>query len=126
MRGGKREGAGRKSIGVSRRAALTLSEELWSEVDALVEDQYGSLSAFIRECVEEKLSQKTKKEVSPVMQKLIDNWNQFGIEKLSIGKCDGCGNVDFHFRLSPRFGQDNEWLRLCSDCLKNFDRSRSN
>ncbi|MEK5251553.1 hypothetical protein MKX66_29065 [Bacillus sp. FSL R9-9530] len=36
-RGGKREGAGRKVIGVTRKVSLTLPTELWSEIEFLCE-----------------------------------------------------------------------------------------
>lgn len=36
-RGGKREGAGRKAIGVTRKVSLTLPTELWSEIEFLCE-----------------------------------------------------------------------------------------
>lgn len=33
LRGGKREGAGRKAIGVTRKVSITLSEEIWASID---------------------------------------------------------------------------------------------
>ncbi len=40
-RGGKREGAGRKAIGVTRKVSLTLPTELWSEIEFLCEYDGG-------------------------------------------------------------------------------------
>ncbi len=46
-RGGKREGAGRKAIGITRKVSLTLSEEEWAELEA----SGKTLSAFFRDVI---------------------------------------------------------------------------
>ncbi|MBK5431634.1 CopG family transcriptional regulator [Bacillus sp. TH25] len=51
-RGGKREGAGRKAIGVTRKVSLTLPTELWSEIEFLCEYDGGSQSKVIRKMLE--------------------------------------------------------------------------
>lgn len=38
MRGGAREGAGRKKIGLSKSMSITLPEKEWERIDKLVED----------------------------------------------------------------------------------------
>ncbi|MDF1586083.1 hypothetical protein [Marinimicrococcus flavescens] len=48
-RGGKREGAGRKSIGVKKHMALTMPQDMWNEIDNLIQrDKIGSYSEFFR------------------------------------------------------------------------------
>lgn len=46
-RGGKRQGAGRKAIGLTRKVSLTLSEEEWAELEA----SGKTLSAFFRDLI---------------------------------------------------------------------------
>ncbi|QHT63625.1 CopG family transcriptional regulator [Paenibacillus lycopersici] len=50
-KGGPREGAGRKAIGVTRKVSLTLPEASWAEFDALCERQGCSKSELLREII---------------------------------------------------------------------------
>lgn len=50
--GGKREGAGRKSLGVTKRVALTLPEETWKKIEQDVKDQDIKQSALLRNIIE--------------------------------------------------------------------------
>ncbi|PEI44617.1 CopG family transcriptional regulator [Bacillus pseudomycoides] len=43
--GGKREGAGRPSLGITKKVSITLSEEDWKRI----EDSKKSFSQFFRE-----------------------------------------------------------------------------
>jgi hypothetical protein len=58
-RGGKREGSGRKPIGISKRVALTLTEDEWS----IIEQSEQSISSFVRHLIAEncRLQQSKKK-----------------------------------------------------------------
>lgn len=53
-RGGKREGAGRKATGVTKKVSLTLSKEEWSYIDSL--DM--KMVTFIKEAIAERQSSK--------------------------------------------------------------------
>ncbi|MEF3225898.1 hypothetical protein LJA00_08480 [Campylobacter jejuni] len=48
-RGGKREGAGRPSLGTTKKLSITLPDEIWKQID----DARGNrpLSAFLREII---------------------------------------------------------------------------
>ncbi|MCU5519831.1 CopG family transcriptional regulator [Bacillus cereus] len=54
-RGGKREGAGRKAIGETRKVSLTLPNELWSEIEFLCEYDGESQSKVIRKMLEKQI-----------------------------------------------------------------------
>jgi metal-responsive CopG/Arc/MetJ family transcriptional regulator len=54
-RGGKREGAGRKAIGETRKVSLTLPTELWSEIEFLCEYDGESQSKVIRKMLEKQI-----------------------------------------------------------------------
>lgn len=47
-KGGLREGAGRKSIGITKKVSLTLSEEIWEKVEAERQAHNLSRSELIR------------------------------------------------------------------------------
>jgi len=51
-KGGPREGAGRKSIGVTRKVSVTLTDELWEIVDQHCSDHQLSRSELIRNMIE--------------------------------------------------------------------------
>ncbi|WP_254075332.1 ribbon-helix-helix domain-containing protein [Paenibacillus tritici] len=51
-RGGPREGAGRKNIGVTKKVSLTLTDELWEKVDKHCVDNKMSRSELIRTLIE--------------------------------------------------------------------------
>ncbi|MDU5947216.1 MAG: hypothetical protein E6Z15_09085 [Paenibacillus macerans] len=57
-RGGKREGAGRKAIGLTRKVSLTLSEEEWAELEA----SGKTLSAFFRDLIRQPTDSEPDKE----------------------------------------------------------------
>jgi hypothetical protein len=59
-RGGKREGAGRKAIGITRKVSLTLSEEEWAELNM----SGKTPSAFFRDLI--RLPPPTVPEPEPV------------------------------------------------------------
>ncbi len=48
-RGGRRKGAGRKSIGETRRMALTLPPEWWEKIDGIRDREGRSQADVIRE-----------------------------------------------------------------------------
>lgn len=60
-RGGKRSGAGRKPLGVTKRRAITLPEEIWGLIEA-DSKKYGSEAAVFREIVLKHYEQKKEKE----------------------------------------------------------------
>ncbi|WP_256719107.1 hypothetical protein [Paenibacillus odorifer] len=51
-RGGLREGAGRKSTGVTKKVSLTLSEDIWQEIEQACADQNTSRSQVFRNIIE--------------------------------------------------------------------------
>ncbi|MDO3409744.1 ribbon-helix-helix protein, CopG family [Saccharibacillus sp. CPCC 101409] len=51
-KGGLREGAGRKSIGVTKKVSLTLTEEIWEKIEAEREEHNQSRSEIIRSILE--------------------------------------------------------------------------
>lgn len=51
-RGGLREGAGRKSTGITKKVSLTLTEETWQEIEKACEDQKASRSQVFRDIIE--------------------------------------------------------------------------
>lgn len=56
-RGGLREGAGRKSIGVTKKVSLTLSEEMWRNIEGYCTDNKLPRSEVIRNILESFYSQ---------------------------------------------------------------------
>lgn len=51
-RGGHREGSGRKSIGVTKKVSLTLTEEIWEKIESHCEENKQSRSEVIRNILE--------------------------------------------------------------------------
>ncbi|MCM3629762.1 ribbon-helix-helix domain-containing protein [Paenibacillus glycanilyticus] len=51
-KGGHREGSGRKSIGVTKKVSLTLSDEVWAEIEKECTDHNRSRSEVIRNILE--------------------------------------------------------------------------
>lgn len=51
-RGGLREGAGRKGIGMTKKVSLTLTEELWKRMEQHCADHKQSRSEGIRHIIE--------------------------------------------------------------------------
>lgn len=48
-RGGKREGSGRKQIGITKKVSLTLTEQEWQEIDQeITSGSVGSVSEYFR------------------------------------------------------------------------------
>lgn len=60
-RGGLREGAGRKSIGVTKKVSLTLTEEIWQEIESACVDRNLSRSQVFRTIIESHFSRNPKK-----------------------------------------------------------------
>ncbi|MFD2615685.1 hypothetical protein [Paenibacillus gansuensis] len=56
-RGGLREGSGRKSIGVTKKVSLTLTEEMWNKIEDHCTDNKISRSEVIRNILESFYSQ---------------------------------------------------------------------
>ncbi|WP_454193304.1 ribbon-helix-helix domain-containing protein [Paenibacillus sp. Marseille-Q7038] len=52
-KGGLREGAGRKSIGVTKKVSLTLTEEMWEQFEKHCTDNKMSRSEAIRTMMEQ-------------------------------------------------------------------------
>ncbi|CAH1056023.1 hypothetical protein [Paenibacillus pseudetheri] len=59
-RGGLREGAGRKSTGVTKKVSLTLSEEVWQEIEQACADQNASRSQVFRNIIEGHFAKESK------------------------------------------------------------------
>lgn len=51
-RGGLREGAGRKSIGITKKVSLTLSEDMWERLEQDCSNNNRSRSEIIRNMIE--------------------------------------------------------------------------
>ncbi|REE78682.1 ribbon-helix-helix CopG family protein [Paenibacillus taihuensis] len=51
-RGGLREGSGRKSIGVTKKVSLTLTDEIWEMIEKQCADNEQSRSEVIRTILE--------------------------------------------------------------------------
>lgn len=51
-RGGKREGAGRKATGITKKASITLSDDVWEQIEAEKAEKGLSQSAILREIIE--------------------------------------------------------------------------
>lgn len=51
-RGGFREGAGRKSIGLTKKVSLTLTDQVWDKVEKQCSDHKLSRSEVIRNIIE--------------------------------------------------------------------------
>ncbi|PRA07546.1 hypothetical protein CQ043_09160 [Paenibacillus sp. MYb63] len=51
-RGGLREGSGRKSIGVTKKISLTLTEDMWGEIENHCTEHKLSRSEAIRNIIE--------------------------------------------------------------------------
>lgn len=58
-RGGLREGAGRPSIGVTKKVSVTLTEELWQEIEGVCVDQNVSRSQVFRNIIEAHFSKES-------------------------------------------------------------------
>ncbi|MBD7969940.1 ribbon-helix-helix domain-containing protein [Paenibacillus gallinarum] len=57
-KGGLREGAGRKSIGVTKKVSLTLTEEMWEQFEKHCAELGLSRSEAIRTMMEQNFSSK--------------------------------------------------------------------
>lgn len=52
IRGGRRAGAGRKSIGLKKPVSITLPEEVWNEIDSLIQgEKYRSYADYFRSLI---------------------------------------------------------------------------
>lgn len=54
--GGKREGAGRPAVGVTKKVSLTLQEELWEKLEEIKEETGETQSALLRNIIERDLT----------------------------------------------------------------------
>lgn len=54
-RGGARNGAGRKPIGITRKISLTLPQTCWEEIDRLCKRGDYSISEILRSIIEDHL-----------------------------------------------------------------------
>ncbi|PRX73018.1 ribbon-helix-helix CopG family protein [Cohnella sp. SGD-V74] len=54
-RGGARNGAGRKPIGITRKISLTLPQEYWEEIDRCCRKGDYSISEVLRALIEDNL-----------------------------------------------------------------------
>ena len=50
--GGKREGAGRPSLGTTKKISITLTNDIWEKVDNEVDEMGSSKSALFRQIIE--------------------------------------------------------------------------
>lgn len=60
-RGGKREGAGRKPVGITKKVSLTLTSEEW---ERLKSSGFNTVSAFVKNALNQVTSIKEKKKTS--------------------------------------------------------------
>lgn len=52
IRGGRRAGAGRKSLGVKKPVSITLPEQVWNEIDNLIQNEkYRSYADYFRSLI---------------------------------------------------------------------------
>lgn len=61
-RGGPREGAGRKGIGITKKISLTLTKDTWEEIDRECEERAISRSSFFRNIMESYYAGANKKD----------------------------------------------------------------
>ncbi|WP_257205122.1 ribbon-helix-helix domain-containing protein, partial [Bacillus cereus] len=54
-RGGKREGAGRKGFGITKKVSVTLPSEVWREIEELCEKGNLNQSKVLRELIQKGL-----------------------------------------------------------------------
>lgn len=55
LRGGRRSGAGRKSIGIKKPVAINLPQEIWDEIDNLIQKgEHSGYAPFFRSLVHDK------------------------------------------------------------------------
>ncbi|WP_262495478.1 hypothetical protein [Paenibacillus sp. B2(2019)] len=59
-RGGLREGAGRKSTGITKKVSLTLPENIWQEIEQACEEQDVSRSQVFRNIIEAHFAKESK------------------------------------------------------------------
>lgn len=59
-RGGLREGAGRKSTGITKKVSLTLPENIWQEIEQACEEQNVSRSQVFRNIIEAHFAKESK------------------------------------------------------------------
>jgi hypothetical protein len=59
-RGGLREGAGRKSTGITKKVSLTLPEDIWQEIEQACEGQNLSRSQVFRNIIEAHYAKESK------------------------------------------------------------------
>ncbi|MDF2669588.1 MAG: hypothetical protein K0R67_1894 [Paenibacillus sp.] len=52
-KGGRRTGAGRKRIGITKKVSLTLSEETWEQIEETINAAESTKSEFIRALIEQ-------------------------------------------------------------------------
>jgi len=74
-RGGKREGSGRKRKGVTKKVSLTLSEELWQEINEFE----GTVADYIRELRKKVIETEELKKVTHIKH-LQQKINQLAID----------------------------------------------
>lgn len=53
-RGGKREGAGRKPTGITKKVSITLNEDTWEQIEQEKQEKDISQSAVLRSIIEER------------------------------------------------------------------------
>ncbi|WP_442601035.1 hypothetical protein [Paenibacillus sp. KN14-4R] len=61
-RGGPRDGAGRKAIGVTKKVSLTLPPEIWDELENRRNQLACSQSELLRRLIEASIQSETKSE----------------------------------------------------------------
>jgi len=57
-RGGPRQGAGRKGIGQTKKVSLTLTKEIWDELEMRCTESGSSRSELIRDMIESFMAKK--------------------------------------------------------------------
>ncbi|WP_411501392.1 hypothetical protein [Bacillus thuringiensis] len=60
QRGGKREGAGRKGFGETRKVSVTLTSETWTRIEELCERDNLAQSKVLRDLIEKGINQQPK------------------------------------------------------------------
>ncbi|WP_174818563.1 ribbon-helix-helix domain-containing protein [Paenibacillus kobensis] len=64
-RGGARMGAGRKPVGETRKVSITLTPELWQEIDRQCEQQGCSRSEWLRGMIEDAVAASSNEFTAP-------------------------------------------------------------
>ena len=66
-RGGKRDGAGRKATGITKKVSITLNEETWEKIEQDKQEKNSSQSAIFRSIIENHFSNQNQNDERSLM-----------------------------------------------------------